>query len=282
MAPDIFSQPQKITFSNDPASSRFSEVAFNSSIPTIDYFKHRISTPEWLIEYKRTNNIDLTYVIGGEAVYTVNRKKIHVAEGDILCIPKGSERSATSKEPTKFECFAANFNLQTFEGEEIIVPLPVHSNVGVHNDLISHYRKLSEDFLAKSPGYIMRSRARLMLILQRFMEMLVYEIDTYKFDTRVKQAIRFIAENYSEPISIADVAASVSLTPVYFGTLFKRETRICFRDYLNTIRVNQAEDMLRTGKWNVTEVAGHCGFSDVFYFSRLFKKYKGIPPSAVR
>ena len=255
---------------------------FNNSIPTIGYFKHRISTPEWLIEYKRTNYIDITYITGGQAVYTINRQKYLAEEGDVLCIPKGSERSAVSSDPTKFECFAANFNLISLEGEEITVPLPIHSHVGIHNDLIAHYRKLNEDFLAKSPGYVMRSRGRLMLIMQRFMEMLVYEVDTYKFDPRVKQAIRFITENYAEPLTISAVAAAVSLNPVYFGTLFKKETHVTFRDYLNTIRVNQAEDMLRAGKWNVTEVAAHCGFSDVFYFSRLFKKHKGIPPSTVQ
>ncbi|MCL1878440.1 MAG: AraC family transcriptional regulator [Defluviitaleaceae bacterium] len=255
---------------------------FNNSMPWIDYFRHRISTPEWLIEYRTTSNIDLTYIIAGQAVYTVNRQKIYASEGDLLCIPRGSERSAVSNDPAKFECFATNFNLVAQSGENVPVPLPLHSHVGIHNDLISHYRKLSEDFLARSPGYIMRSRARLMLVLQRFMEMLVYEIDTHRFDPRVKQAIRFVTEHYAEHLKISEVAAAVSLNPVYFGTLFRRETRMTFRDYLNTIRINQAEDMLRAGKWNVTEVAAHCGFSDVFYFSRLFKKYKGIPPSSVQ
>lgn len=255
---------------------------FNNSTPSIEYFRHRISTPEWTIEYRKTDYIDLTYITGGQAVYTVNREKIFVGEGDVLCIPKGSERSAVSDDPAKFECFSTSFNLCTPSGEEIAMPLPLHSRVGIHNDLIAHYRKLNEDFLARSPGYVMRARARLMLILQRFMEMLVYEVDTHRFDPRVKQAIRFVTEHYAENLKISEVAAAVSLNPVYFGTLFKRETRLTFRDYLNTIRINQAEDMLRAGKWNVTEVAAHCGFADVFYFSRLFKKYKGVPPSAVQ
>ncbi|MCL1845067.1 MAG: AraC family transcriptional regulator [Defluviitaleaceae bacterium] len=255
---------------------------FNESVPSIDYFRHRKSTPEWLIEHRRTDNIDLTYIICGQAVYTVNEQRIFAAEGDLLCIPKGSERSATSNEPGKFECFATNFNLAAPTGEAVSMPLPLHSHVGIHNDLISNYRKLNEDFLARSPGYVMRSRARFMLILQRFMEMIVYKIDTHRFDPRVKQAIRFVNEHFHEHLKISEVAAAVSLNPVYFGTLFRRETHTTFRDYLNTIRINQAEDMLRDGKLNVTEVAAHCGFSDVFYFSRLFKKYKGIPPSAVQ
>ena len=80
---------------------------FNDSAPTIDYYRHRRSTPEWLIEYKIIDFIDLTYVIGGQAIYTINRQKILAEEGDLLCIPKGSERSAVSGEAEKFECFAS-------------------------------------------------------------------------------------------------------------------------------------------------------------------------------
>ncbi|MCL2456457.1 MAG: helix-turn-helix domain-containing protein [Defluviitaleaceae bacterium] len=257
-------------------------MQFENAIPIIENFKHINGSHEWLIEYKTINHTDLTYIIGGQAIYTINRQKIFVEEGDMLCIPKGSELSAASNEPAKFECFAANFNLVSLDSEEISVPLPLHTKTGVHSDLISHYRKLAEDFATRSPGYVMRSRARLMLILQRFMEMLVYEVETFRYDPRVKQAIRHITEHYAEPLTISAVAATVSLNAVYFGTLFKRETRVTFRDFLNTIRINKAEDMLRAGKWNVTEVAGHCGYNDVFYFSRLFKKYKGIPPSAVQ
>jgi AraC-like DNA-binding protein len=254
---------------------------FNNSIPIIDYFKHRTCTPDWQIEYTTTDYIDITYIVSGQAIYTVNRQKILVEEGDLLCIPKGSERAAVSGDPIKFECFATNFNLFSPTSEGITIPLPIQSQVGVHNDLLSLYRKLNKDFHSRTAGHVMRARAHFMLILQRFMEMLVYDADTYQFDPRVKQAIRYINDNYAEHLSISTVAAAVSLNPVYFGTLFKRETRITFRDYLNTIRINQAEDMLRTGKHNVTEVAQNCGFTDVFYFSRLFKKHKGIPPSAV-
>jgi AraC-like DNA-binding protein len=254
----------------------------DTGIPTIECYKHVISSPEWLIEYKITDCIDLTYIVGGQAIYTINRSKVIVEEGDLLCIPKGSERSAVSNGPAKFECYAVDFNLTTLGGEELTIPLPLHIKAGIHNDLILHYQKLKEDFLSRGPGHIMRARARLMLVIQRIMEMFVYEADTVLFDPRIKQSIRYIKEHYAEPLTITAVAAVVSLSPVYFGTLFKRETDVTFRDYLNTIRINQAEHMLRTGKWNVTEVAGYCGFADVFYFSRLFKKHKGIPPSVLK
>ena len=255
---------------------------FDEAIPTLGYFNDRNGTPNWQIAATRIDFIDMTYVTKGQATYIINGEKIIVADGDLICVPKGSTRSARSAESSRFECFAANFQLHTMNGEEIDMPLPLVSKVGIYGDIISDYRRLNEHWLSRTNGYVMRARAQFMLVLQKFMAILVYDVDTYKFDSRVKKAIRYITDNYAEPLTIATVSEFVSLNPVYFGMLFKRETRVTFRDYLNTIRLNQAEDMLRARKLNVTEVAQSCGFSDVFYFSRLFKKYKGVPPSTIQ
>jgi AraC-like DNA-binding protein len=255
----------------------------NNAVPTIVYFNNRNNTPNWRIEPAKTDFIDLTYVIRGQATYTIDQEKINASEGDVLCIPKHSHRAAVSENPTQFECFAANFQMHCLTTHtDVNIPLPLISGVGIHSDILSLFRRLNEDWLSRLPGYNMRTRAHLMLILQRFMTMLVYDINTYNFDSRVKWAIRYIADNYASDITITEVAEAVSLHPIYFGTLFIKETNTIFRDYLNTIRLNQAEDMLRTGKRNVTEVAHSCGFTDVSYFSRLFKKHKGVSPSTLR
>jgi len=254
---------------------------FDNAIPTLEYFNNRSNSPSWLIEHSTIDFIDLTYVVKGQAIYTINKQQIVVKEGDLLCIPKGTERYAVSEVPTEFECYAANFLLHSPMGEDVELPLQLLSSPGLHGDIISQYKYLNEAWLSRPPGFIMRYRAHLMLILQRFLALLVYDVNTYQYDPRVKKAIRFITDNYADPLTISTVADTVALNAVYFGSLFKKETQYTFRDYLNTVRLNQAEDMLRSGKWNVSEVAHNCGFADVFYFSRIFKKHKGIPPSAI-
>jgi len=254
---------------------------FNNSVPGIEYFIYRSDTSSWTIIPSLTDFIDVTYVIGGTAVYDINGEKFLVEEGDLLCIPKTSSRSAVSSCPAKFTCFAVNFHMLKVGGGETSIPLPLISKVGLNDDLIYQFKRLNEDWLHRRPGYVMQTRSRFMHILQRLMEMLVYEQDAYGFDPRIKTAIRYITDRYAEPLSIGDVAETVGLNQVYFGALFKKETGVTFKDHVNKIRMNQAESMLRLGKLNVTEVAQKCGFSDVFYFSRLFKKIKGIPPSSI-
>jgi len=255
---------------------------FDNSIPNIEYFIYRNNTPEWRIEESETDFVDITYVIGGNANYIIDSQEITVSAGDLLCIPKKSYRSASSTTASRFECFAANLRIHDLDGGELPIPLPLLSSVGIHTDIIAQYKRLNENWLKRGPGYKMRVRAHFMLILQRFLEMLLYEVDTYQFDSRVKSAIRYMTDNYAESVNINHVAEILQLTPNYLGVLFKKETKITFRDYLNMIRLNQAEDMLRAGKGNITEVAQKCGFKDVFYFSRLFKKHKGATPSSVK
>jgi len=255
---------------------------FDNAVPRIDYFSYRNNTLGWRIEPAITDFVDMTYLIGGDAVYIINGKKIAVSAGDLLCIPEQSSRSAISYSSGALECFAVNFHMYSSNNETVNIPLPLISSVGIHEGIISLFKRLNENWLRRGPGYTMRVRAYFMLILQRFFEMLLYEVDTSQFDHRVKSTIRFITNNFAEPISIGDAAKEVHLTPNYLGILFKQEAGVTFRDYLNTIRLNQAEDMLRAGDGSITEIALKCGFKDVFYFSRLFKKYKGATPSSVQ
>ena len=79
---------------------------------------------------------------------------------------------------------------------------------------------------------------------------------------------------------IGRLAEDVGLHPVYLGRLFKQQTGVSYKTFLNTVRVNNAEAMLTAGGFTVGEVAERCGFRDISYFSNVFKAHKGYPPSA--
>lgn len=98
----------------------------------------------------------------------------------------------------------------------------------------------------------------------------------------VRVAKKFIKNNYAKNIGLNDVAQVVNLSPVYFSVLFKKETNANFVDYLNRVRIDAAKEMLREIKYNISEIAGGCGFSDYRYFSKIFKKIVGITPSDYR
>jgi YesN/AraC family two-component response regulator len=75
------------------------------------------------------------------------------------------------------------------------------------------------------------------------------------------------------------MADTVGLDPIYLGSLFKRQTGMTMRECLIHVRVRNAENLLRTGKFKVKEIAGRCGYNDALYFYKQFKKITGLAPS---
>jgi AraC-like DNA-binding protein len=254
---------------------------YDNLIPDMHYFVHRNSTPEWKIEESVINFIDVTYIVKGRAMYRIDNMDVNIEAGDLICIPKGSLRSAVTDPGNLMESYAANFHLKTLAGEEAAFPLPLLSHIGIHAGIITLYKDLNVEWLCREPGYQLKVRAFFLLILQRYLELIVYKNDSGMMDTRIRKAIRYITDHYAEPLTIGDLSEAAGLNPVYFGSLFKQSTGMSFRQYLTSIRLNQAENMLRLGESNVNEVAQYCGFSDIFYFSKVFKESRGVPPSKV-
>lgn len=89
----------------------------------------------------------------------------------------------------------------------------------------------------------------------------------------------YIMDHYSEEVTIKELADFVALNPVYLGKLFKQNTGSTYKEFINKVRVSNAEMILSAGGFNVSEVAAHCGYQDVAYFSNVFKNIKGYPPS---
>ncbi len=76
-----------------------------------------------------------------------------------------------------------------------------------------------------------------------------------------------------------DISAQVYLAPTYLCTLFKEETGSTINAYLTHQRMLYAARLLSTGRYRVYELARRLGYSDVKYFSSLFKRYLGQSPS---
>ena len=95
------------------------------------------------------------------------------------------------------------------------------------------------------------------------------------------RAKEYIKLHYMENISIEQLAASLNIDRRYLLRLFKKEYGITIVNYLVTTRLDAAYGFLRDG-FPVNKAAVMCGYSDAYNFSKMFKKYRGISPSAVR
>jgi AraC-like DNA-binding protein len=102
-------------------------------------------------------------------------------------------------------------------------------------------------------------------------------------DARVKKAIVFINKNHTNRISCRDVAKHVCLSRNHFAELFKRETGSTVTGFLNYVRITRAGKLIREHpEETFSAIAEEVGFSDVYYFSRIFKRITGRSPRRFR
>lgn len=91
---------------------------------------------------------------------------------------------------------------------------------------------------------------------------------------------RYLETNvYDQKLSISEIAKASNISEVYFRRLFKDKYNISPYEYINEKRIKKAKDALIYDDDNISEIALSCGFSNIYSFSRAFKKSVGISPS---
>lgn len=87
---------------------------------------------------------------------------------------------------------------------------------------------------------------------------------------------------YNANIKIEDICKEIHLSPYHFMRMFKDKTRQSPHEFLLSVRVEKAEEMLKLGNYSIEEVARLCGFVNTAHFSNHFKRVRGMPPSKYR
>ncbi|MCI8517012.1 MAG: AraC family transcriptional regulator [Hungatella sp.] len=98
----------------------------------------------------------------------------------------------------------------------------------------------------------------------------------------MEAAVRHFSDNYNSEITIDDYAASMHRSTVWFIRSFKQYTGVTPMQYIISLRISNAQRLLGTSEYNVTEIASIVGYDNPLYFSRLFKKQTGMAPSEYR
>lgn len=101
-------------------------------------------------------------------------------------------------------------------------------------------------------------------------------------DALLAGALRFMAEHCGRDISRDEVAAAAALSPAHFSRLFHKRLGQSFTDVLNQMRVDKAAEMLRGTDKPLKRIAQEMGFSDQSYFTKVFRKWRGISPGGYR
>ena len=93
---------------------------------------------------------------------------------------------------------------------------------------------------------------------------------------------RFVDEHYADPLPLSRVASVAGLERSYFSRYFHKKSGVCYRDWLNWLRVNRAIDLMNTRDLSITEIGFAVGFRDLRTFERAVDRCTGQCPKALK
>lgn len=143
--------------------------------------------------------------------------------------------------------------------------------------------RMSSDFSVKIEKAVNESQleALALQMLRKYCTM-VKNYSTKNLSALVEKCVHQIHFHYTEPLSLEILAQANSVSTSYLSALFHKETGSTITAFINETRINRSILLLNTTNLSINEIASQCGFSDANYYTRTFKKIKGITPMMYR
>jgi len=253
--------------------------SFDIIVSNISFVVHRETDGNWSrVNLTNPHSFLLIFAAAGNAEYEVEGENFTVAEGDILFFNKGQPHTGFSNPQNPWTYYTVAFEAVSNDGKllEILdIPLLIHSeNPEFYRQL---YETLRYEWSLRKLGYHILCRA---MVSEIICALIRESANDRKQSPNIEMVKRYMVENFAKEFSVKELSAMAGVSPPHFHRLFKENTGLSVIRYLNTVRINKARDLLKSGEHNITEVAYNVGICDVYYFSRLFKKMTGKPPSS--
>lgn len=267
-------------------------------LPETVYFGRIRQPRQWRHgPWKRKHHL-LLCALSGQAVFGFGGKDVRISKGDWLFLPKGTEYSVSAQEP--FEYYFMHFDMEC-EAAETIPPEKAASGGGARFrlppsdpsclclcDIMSlgdFYGEFCALLAQMQQCQLMISAERKLLLDAQLSQLIIMlSIYTRKVtkppdkSAKLERILFYIQENYSDKITLASLSEHFCLSKSYILRLFRDNLHTTVTTYINHYKLDCAAMLLKSTTQNVTEVAESLGFTDCYYFSRLFKRQFGESP----
>lgn len=216
---------------------------------------------------------ELIFHFSGKSKVYFNGKVFDVEENTIRFLPKGDNKEYIVEKEELGECIDVFFDTNIPLSDEAFL-LKIRENATIRN----LFKKLFAIWVSKNEGYYFECISLLYKIFAEIQKKKYIPKNQYN---AIKPAIEYIEDNFlNGKITVPYLANKCGISEVYLKKLFVRKFGIPPTKYIIQLKINHACDLLRSELYSITQVAHLCGYEDVYYFSRQFKNYVGVTPSA--
>ncbi|PJG86069.1 AraC family transcriptional regulator [Conservatibacter flavescens] len=239
--------------------------------------------------HKHKDHLEIVFIAKGRGTHIIGDTKYDTKAGDILIFNQNvlhDEMAQIHSEMVTYCCGIGNLKIKGMERNCLFdLRLPAVISSGKHQDTIEKIIdmmfcsvKNAQTHAREFSNYLLFSLLTLIVSLpqntvQRFF---------YKKFTLVDQVKDYIEQHYTQALSVDHIAHYFNISPSYLSHLFKRESKFPLMQYVNRRRIGEAQSLLMTTKYSITQIALMVGYENINYFSTAFTKMLGITPTQYR
>ncbi len=247
--------------------------------------------------------MEIIYIKKGSGTVSVSLSRFHVEAGWIIPILPGELHSIEGDPGIRMEYENIIFSLSVVDSSDeddwcrshVIDPLKngtmhfprplvpgtkFHGEVSLALDTADH---ICEN---RMPGYSLLVKSQLFVVLHSLYrnrgEDPASENRTSSHAEKLKKVISWVRNHYSEPVNVEQAASLIGYSEAHFMRIFKEETGQTFTRFLIEYRLSAASYYLKETEESVSVIAENCGFDNLSYFIRSFKKKYGASPGVYR
>jgi AraC family transcriptional regulator, transcriptional activator of pobA len=266
-----------------------------------------LNSQRFKIDYILTPNhhdyLEIGYIYDGKGILTVENKKYNVKKDDIIILSNYELHTFSTTKNQFFYLIVIyfmpeliyspgglyiDFNyLKPFFYRESNFSHVIHPDKIDSKYLFSLIDKIYSLNLKKEINYRLESKIHLTEILLKLVK--YYGTSSTKFSksyskkvkdiNRLKGLMTLLQKEYNRDITLAEAANITNMSIHYFCKFFKKVIGKTFTNYLLSIRIDKAKELLLTEKVTITSIAYKVGFENLSYFYRKFREFTGYCPT---
>lgn len=241
------------------------------------------------------NSFEIYYLQEGERGYDIGDKTFNVKKGNIILINKYKPHKTfyTGKDHFKRmllkfkESSLGNFSghsddlLECFNKGINILKLDTQSQIMIENIFAQMNKEKAKNRYGRDI-YLKILLIELLIFINRVIESKWKEIEENSYHIKIVELMNYIDENYYRDLKLGELSDKFSYSSNYLSSLFKKTTGNTLTQYINSVRIREARNLLLNTNLNITQISEKVGYNSLIHFERSFKKLIELSPSNYR
>ncbi len=237
---------------------------------------------------------EVFYLTKGQCIFYIDDASYNMCEGDIAIIqPDVPHKTAYTDSNNERLCIEFSYDyiqplinklgIELFEKKLFTVLKISPENRAVTDSILNNMmiEKNKNDIVSNTFAFVYFQEFILKL-LRSATSIGGYLFNINNADNSMQNALEYIKNNYTNKLTLSDIARQFHLNPSYFSKRFKTVNNIGFKEYLNNLRISHSEKLLLETQKNITEIAFESGFENSNYYGDAFRQKNGVSPSEYR